>query len=102
MNRFIWISSWERPTQKWCDLGHRTVNGTCGIRHNIEPFEIRANPAAIFDNVVVSNPTVTWNSVSRRRFNVLERSQERMREALDAAAHARLLNYSIGLENAER
>jgi hypothetical protein len=42
-----------------------------GQRVEVAPFEM------------VANPTVRWNEVNRTRYNVLDRSHERMRQAVE-------------------
>lgn len=106
MNRFIWNSDWwEKPKHQWCvyNCGNiaTRIDGSCGCKD----ISIVGNRIEVPAFEVVANPTVRWNDIGRRRFNALDRVQERMREALDIqanAAHTRLLNYVAGMEDAER
>jgi len=73
MRRSDWLGVWQHPTYKWCKksgcVNHAEdgCDGQCyGCRWTF-----------------TANPTVRWNEVGRRRFNVIDQSPANRRAALE-------------------
>jgi hypothetical protein len=83
MKRHDWIAGkvndWRERYKVCEECGkYLPLNGSC-----FHGPEIPGERVAVGGFEIVANPVVRWNDVGRRRFNAIDRTQERMRQAVE-------------------
>lgn len=78
MRRYDWLTG---KVNDWKELYR--ICKDCGDYYPIDGAHFHGERISVPEFEMVANPTVRWGDVARRRYNALDRAQERMRQTLE-------------------